>query len=163
MNMFNFVLTVLFAAGALYMGKIVLNQRKQIKIACKYINAYRLFIMLCFLASVVILFMKFEDVLDLIRSILMTVMVGLFLCIQEGIGDEGLICNGTLIPYAAVSHYDYKKTDKELEVYVVFREKVKDKTEESNFTLKFKSLNSQDVLNLLERNLPKKYKRIKKS
>lgn len=158
MDILNIALTVLFMAGAVFMGKKVLDQRNQITIYCKYINGYRLFIMVCLVASVVLLFVGYSDILDLIRSLTISVMVGLFLCMREGVGDTGFVYNGLLYSFETVSHYDLKQTDKELIVYVVVRER----QQESTFTLQFPKDQEQEVIDHLNDHLPKKQKRIKK-
>ena len=162
MEIFNYALTVLFLGAAVWMGKKVLEQRKQIEIFCRYLNAYRIFIIICFVMSAGLMVVGLTDVFDFIRSLAMTVMVGLFLCLREGAGETGFVCNGTLIPYSSVSHYDYKNDGKNLIVYVIFREKDKNGVEESSYSLKFKAENQKTVLDYLEKYLPKKHKRIKK-
>ena len=163
MEIFNYALTILFLGAAVWMGKKVFEQRNQITIACKYLNGYRIFIMVCFAASFGLMILGFKDLFDLIRSLAMTTMVGLFLCLREGAGPEGFVYNGSLIPYTAVSHYDYKTSDQTMLVYVVFREKVKDGVEEGTVTLKFNETDRQAIVELLEAQLPKKHKRIKKT
>ena len=145
------------------MGKKVLEQRKALTISCQYFNAYRIFLLFCCAASVVVMFLGFTGILDFVRSVAMTVMIILFLSLREGMGPEGFVYSGTIIPYTAVSHYDTKSDEKYCMVYVIFREKVKDKVEESSIVLRFKKENEKEVLQHLQTTLPKKQKRIKKA
>lgn len=163
MQAFNIVLTLIALACAVWMGSKVIQHRNEITVSGQYFSAYRIFIMVCFAASAVTLFLGFKDIWDLLRSISITLMVGIFLCNREGAGENGMVYNMSLIPYEAISRYDYQRTKKVLEVYVVYREKVKDSVEESEVIIKFKGEDEQKILSYLESKMPKKHKRIKKT
>ena len=135
MQIFNLVLTAVFLGASLWMGKKVINQRKLIDISGKFFNGYRMFILFCLAASIMTLFLGFEDILDLIRSVAMMCMVAMFLMLKEGAGQSGFVYNGVHVPYETVAHYDIKTDAKHCVLYVVCREKVKDKVEERHISL----------------------------
>ena len=162
MQIFNLILTAIFLGASLWMGKKVINQRKLIDIAGKFLNGYRIFILFCLAASIMTLFLGFQDILDLIRSVAMMCMVAMFLLLKEGAGESGFVYNGIHVPYETVAHYDIKTDAKHCVLYVVCREKVKDKVEESNFSIQFNKTSEVALAELLKQKLPKKHQRMKK-
>ena len=158
MQIVNLLLTAVFLAGSIWLGRKVYTQRKLIEISGKFINGYRIFIMFCLVASCMTLFLGFEDIFDLIRSIAMMVMVALFLALKEGAGQIGLVYNGIFVPYDSVTHYDIKPTKKACVLYVVVREK----GEDSNFSIDFNKTSEAALTDLLKEKMPKKHQRMKK-
>ena len=162
MMWFNILLSIVALGFALWMAQRVFTLRNESTVGCHYINGYRIFILFCLCLSVLTFFLGFEDIWDVIRSISITLMVGLFLCNREGAGENGFVYNLQLIPYEEISRYDYQRTSKNVELYVVYRQKSADHTEEGEILLKFKLADEQNIHNLLETKIPKKHKRIKK-
>ena len=158
MQIVNLLLTAVFLAGSIWLARKVYHQRKLIEITGKFINGYRIFIMFCLVASCMTLFLGFQDVYDLIRSIAMMVMVALFLVLKEGAGQTGLVYNGIFYSYDAVAHYDIKNTKKACALYVI----IKENNSDINFSIEFNKTSEAALTDLLKQKMPKKHQRMKK-
>ena len=161
-NILNYGLTVVFLGATLFAGKKVLQQKHLISINCKYFNVSRIFIFVCLVVSLVLVFVEKSDVFNKIRTISMMALVLLLMCLRDGVGEEGFVSNGNLFPYSSISHYDIEETNKAIVVYVVTRDSVKRSSAENTIQFHFNKSHQEELTKLLEKCMPKKHKRIKK-
>ena len=109
-------------------------------------------------------FFIYVDILDLVRIIISTLVVFLFLLLRDGIGDDAIFGTATRIYYRDILAYDFKRSDKSFNVYFLYNDQ-KDASKGKgpyNLCIEFDLSKEKDVICTLQNKLPKKYKRLKK-
>ncbi len=157
------LIVIMFGVCILWLGKRVYNQRKELVIAGKFFNGYRFFIIICMAFFTLPLFMMSSRPIDIVRNIMMLIIMVGFIYVQDGIGENGLLLNGSLISYDCVTKYDYKNDSKKFTLIVVTKEKTKKGYSENYYNVVLKSDKSDEIITILKDKMPKKHIRMKKS
>lgn len=162
MDIVSLALILLFAGALVWLLRIVLRQKKEIRVYTKFWNFSRIMIFIaaaiCFMPFLALDF----QILTIGRSLMMASTIILFGLICDGLCDDGFLYMGSKIPFTAVTEYDIKEHSKKCTVILVYKEvSRKGKVTPSQMLFDFPISSKDEVTTRLKNGLGKKYKRMK--
>lgn len=103
-------------------------------------------------------------IFDIFRLTGTIIAVSIYMVVRDGVGEEGLVAGGKLIPWSEVRAYDYEVRKNVVAIYFTVEsqnEKKPDdyRSKELDFALEDRDL----LMKFLETNLGRKYTRMKKN
>lgn len=162
MDVLNILLILFFAAACVWLVRILIRQKKQIILYCKFWNASRVMILiaavLCFMPF---LALDFRPV-TILRSLMMAAVIGMFALISDGLCRDGFMYMGSKILYKEITEYDVKAGKKKCSVIVTIREvSKKGKVSTTQMVFDFELKHQEEVTRQLKEAIGKKYRRMK--
>lgn len=164
MDTLNNILLIIFLALLVFLAYQVFIMYKTVKMFATPIKKWKIAIAIFLLIFDIFSLFIYVDILDMIRIIVSSLVVFLFLLLRDGIGDEAIFGTATRIYYDDIMAYDFKRTDKTFNVYFLYNDQ-KDAAKGKgpyNLCIEFDLNKEKDVICTLQNKLPKKYKRLKK-
>lgn len=164
MDILNDVLLIIFIAIFVFLAYQVIIMYKTVTMYAMPIKKWKIAIVVFLIIFDIFSFFIYVDILDLVRIIISTLVVFLFLLLRDGIGDEAIFGTATRIYYRDILAYDFKRSEKSFNVYFLYNDQ-KDASKGKgpyNLCIEFDLSKEKDVICTLQNKLPKKYKRLKK-
>ena len=162
MEILNLVLLLFFAAALIWLIRILIRQKRNVDIPCRFWHASRVMILLAAALCLLPLLAMDFSWLTIVRSLMMAVVIGLFALINDGMGKTGFMYMGSRIPFEVISEYDVKETGKKTKVIMKVRETDrKGKTSLTQLTLDFRLKDKEEISRRLKEAIGKRYRRMK--
>lgn len=101
---------------------------------------------------------------DIVRLTATVVAVSIYMVVRDGVGEEGLVASGKLIPWSEVRAYDYEQRKNVVAVYFTVESQKEDKPDDyRSKELDFANEDKEILMKFLQTNLGRKYTRMKKN
>lgn len=101
---------------------------------------------------------------DIVRLSATVVAVSIYMVVRDGVGEEGLVSGGKLIPWSEVRAYDYEQRKNVVAVYFTVESQNENKPDDyRSKELDFANEDKEILMKFLETNLGRKYTRMKKN
>lgn len=101
---------------------------------------------------------------DIIRLTATVVAVSIYMVVRDGVGEEGLVSGGKLIPWSEVRAYDYEPRKNVIAVYFTVESQNDKKPDDyRSKELDFANEDKEILMKFLENNLGRKFTRMKKN
>ncbi|MBQ9154026.1 MAG: hypothetical protein IJ130_09435 [Solobacterium sp.] len=157
----NIILTVLFGGMGAWLFAGWFRTRNKISIYDKKWSASRILFIVAGVLSLATMYL-YTSVLDFIRIGAMLLCIIAYMLTRDGIGDEGVSCNGSFYPWNVVRSYDFQEEKKSF--YAVFSVWDKQSKKNGNYqaNINFDLKDEEAVKELLKKKIGKRYVRRKK-
>ncbi|MDD6229352.1 DUF5673 domain-containing protein [Stecheria sp. CLA-KB-P133] len=161
------VLNIIFIVGFGGLGIAMLVRysriRKQVIVQDKMWNGIRIGFGMIEILALVSLFSTNNTILDYLRVFAMVLACSGYMVVRDGMGENGLVHNGKLIPWQLVRAWDYEDTKKRYEVYYTIESTNPKKPDKySTIEIDYDPANKEQVKKFLQVNLARKYTRMKR-
>lgn len=157
----NILLTVLFGGMAAWLYAGWFRTRDKITIYDKRWSASRILFIAAGVLALATAYL-YTSRLDLIRITAMMLCILAYLITRDGIGEDGVSCNGSFYPWNVVRSYDFQQEKKGF--YAVFSIWDKQSKKNGNYqaNISFDLKDEEAVKELLKKKIGKRYVRRKK-
>lgn len=162
-NSTNIILSVIFGGLSVWMLKGLVRSRGRLKYKDRMWNASRILFLICGLLLMLSV-LVYTTVLDFVRMALMILCVLLFLMERDGMGEEGVFSQGSLIPWDKIRAWDYEDKGRKFRVYFVFKTvDRKGRSGDTMISVDFDIRQKEQVKAYLKEKAGKKYTRMRKN
>lgn len=159
----NIAMIVGFGALAITMFVKFFRVRGKIIIQDKTWNGIRMGFGVIEVLAVLSIFMQGNTTIDYFRIVMMVLACTAYMIARDGLGEEGLIHNGHLIPWNKVRAWDKSETGKSIELFFTLEpEDPKKPDKYSTIEIDFDKANKEQIDRFLNLNLKRKYTRMKR-
>lgn len=161
MNIPNLTIMFVFIIMAIWLGVLLVRMKRTVIIYGKFLTMTKIMfiVSLGFALATMILFGN--NIGELIRSMVMSLVILMFICLQDGLTEDGFFYTGSEISFSDVVDFDYKESKDKLSVYFTYRDP-KQKAGVVYREIVFPPNRAQVVEQHLNSKIAKKRKRMKK-
>lgn len=161
MDFFSLVLLGIFLAIAIWLGLKLIRMKKMVTIYGKFLNLTKIMFIVALVFAVATIFLYWNNIGELIRSVVMIFAILMFILLQDGLCEDGFFYVGNYVSFEDVTDFDYKRDKEKFIVYFSYRDP---KQKSGNFSTEivFPLKKGDEVEKALKDKIGKKYKRMKK-
>ena len=160
-TMSNVVLIVMFGGMGAWLFTGWFRTRGKITIYDRRWTASRILFVVAGVMSFLTLAVK-STLLDYIRIVCMLFCIISYLLVRDGIGEEGVSCNGSFVPWQEVRGYDFQQDKKNFIAMFAVWDKASVKNGDYIMNVSFAQEDKEQVIAFLKKKIGKKYTRMKK-
>ncbi len=157
----NIVLIAMFGGMGIWLFTGWLRTKGKITIYDRRWTAGRILFVAAGVVSLMTLFVYAEPI-DYVRIICMLFCIISYILVRDGVGEEGVSCNGSFVPWQEVRGYDFQEEKKGFTTLFAIWDKASSKSGDYIMNVTFAKEDEEKVRAFLKKKIGKKYTRMKK-
>ena len=160
-DILSLVLLGIFTMLCVYLAYIYFANRKHLKIKDKSQMTVKVLVivLLALVTGSLILNYKENNPIDYLRSFILYAVVFFFYNMHDGVGDDGVVAYSRFYAWNDINAYDYAEDAKQTTLFIETPGRKGDEIKRVMFTHE----NGAEAIKIVKDNIPKKYKRMKKT